>query len=411
MENAPEQYQILVKSPVSGKLEAIATLQRDPVLNPSKLPYIITGGSIFGPKTSMRSACASLIGMTATPVDSARGLLADQLDAGILTAADDAATMTAPSATGEPPSSNKPEQAAPPAAVTAPPGLQEAVPQAEPPFASADRVTRDAVTSPIVSLDLGPSFAQLRYVGLKIDSNDSLRSNVIGPAIDFSFHPAAFASRVSDTGPAARWLLPFKFSYAAAMLDSMKPVAIERNGETKGSQENSLRTQSVSVAYQFSYFRDQMRTTLNATPWSTEKIRSNLRYLANPPTDTMRDLEISCVALGITQAFRFTNGIELALAFDGCVQNEAKTPANTRAEFPNQRTQFSKTKQFEAHFKSQFPFRVPNRATLREEYPLYALVEFGFKRWQGSLELDDKQTIDADVTKLSATLGLGLSIN
>jgi hypothetical protein len=154
-----------------------------------------------------------------------------------------------------------------------------------------------------------------------------------------------------------------------------------------------------------------MRTTLNTTPWSTEKIRSNLRYLANPPTDTMRDLEISCVALGISQAFRFTNGIELALAFDCCVQNEAKTPANTRAEFPNQRTQFSKTKQFEAHFKSHFPIRMLDHATLRQGYPIYALVDFGIKRWQGSLDLDDKQTIDADATNLSATIGLGLSIN
>jgi hypothetical protein len=349
--------------------------------------------------------------MTATPVQKARGLLAEQLDAGILAAADDAATMTAPSATGEPPNSNKPEQAAPPAAVAAPPGLQEAVPQAEPHFANADGVARGAVTSPIVSLDLGPSFAQLRYVGLKIDSNDSLRSNVIGPAINFSFHPAAFASRASDTGTAARWLLPLRFSYAAAMLDSMKPVAIERNGETKGSQENSLRTQSISVSYHFSYFQDHMRTTLNATPWSVEKLRSNLRYLANPPTDTMRDLEISCVAIGIIQAFRFANGIELALAFDGCVQNEAKTPANTRAEFSNQRTQFSKTKQFEANFTAQFPISLPDRTKQMDEYPLYTLVEFGLKRWQGSLELDDKQTIDADATKLSATIGLGLSIN
>jgi hypothetical protein len=353
--------------------------------------------------------------MTATPVQSARGLLAEQLDDGILAAADVAANITAPSTIGEPPNSSKPEQSKEPppqAAPTTPPALQQATPyELQQDRPQTEQRTLGTVTSPIVSLDLGPSFALLRYAGLKIDSNDSLRSNVIGPAIHFSFHPAAFASRVSDTGPAARWLLPLRFSYAAAMLDSMKPVAIERNGETKGSQENSLRTQSISVSYHFSYFQDHMRTTLNATPWSVEKLRSNLRYLANPPTDTMRDLEISCVAIGIIQAFRFANGIELALAFDGCVQNEAKTPANTRAEFSNQRTQFSKTKQFEANFTAQFPISLPDRTKQMDEYPLYTLVEFGLKRWQGSLELDDKQTIDADATKLSATIGLGLSIN
>lgn len=396
------EYQVLVKSADTGKLETLATLKKDSSSILGELPYAVTAGTILKARGSLRRDCSSLLGMTAIPVTTGAELITEDIRRGAVTSSEEIAASPAAVASEPLPVPSTPEPS------VAPAPAQFTVPEQAPVLASDNLHAQ--WSPPLVAIDAGPHAAQLRTAGLKIDSNDSQSLALIGPKTHVTFYPAMLVGRLSRRGMAAEWLFPLHLSYSASMLSAVKPINIERNGVASGSQESSLRAQSIRIGYDFNYFQNQIRTSVYATPWSNVRLRSNLRSFSDPLPNTLRDLEISCLALGLTQSFQFAGGIDLALTFAGCLQNESRTPINTRAEFPNQSSKFSRTKQLSTGLKIQIPLAVPDKMKQSNDYPLYLVMDLGAQRWQGSLELDDKQVIDAEATNLSAALGFGLAL-
>lgn len=249
----------------------------------------------------------------------------------------------------------------------------------------------------LASVNLGLRAELTKLEGLYIDANIEASLFLIGPEFSITFFP--FALIVENP-----WLTSIALGFSSHSLESARDLKIKREGEIVGEQETSLITQALFLHYRINYMNEKMGTQLTLLPWRVAKLRHSARFNAGieGAGASLRDLEQSCLGVGLSQHYRLSGVAEFALGGIFCADSTAITPAITAAQFPNASTKFSDSTQLLFHLDTQVPLSNAGFSAF--------FLKLWMDAWGGALTLDGNQIIDSSQIRSGGSMGFSQSL-